>query len=83
MAESIINIAHNLGLKVVAEGVEHEKQLDILKRYECEMLQGYLFSKPVSATKFEALLSEGRNMSHLLNPTKPSPIRPGLKIGKR
>ncbi len=83
MAESIINIAHNLGLKVVAEGVEHEKQLDILKRYECEMLQGYLYSKPVSAGKFEQLLVEGKNMKHLLDARKPSPIRPAMKIAKR
>lgn len=83
MAESIINIAHNLGLKVVAEGVEHEKQLEILKRYGCEMLQGYLFSKPVSAGKFEQLLVEGKNMKHLLDAKKPTPIRPAVKIAKR
>jgi len=83
MAESIINIAHNLGLKVVAEGVEHENQLEILKRYECEMMQGYLFSKPVSATKFEQLLVEGKNMKHLLEARKPSPIRPAVRIAKR
>ena len=83
MVESIINIAHNLGLKVVAEGVEHEKQLEILRRYECEMMQGYLFSKPVNATKFEQLLVEGKNMKHLLEARKPSPIRPAVNIAKR
>jgi EAL domain-containing protein (putative c-di-GMP-specific phosphodiesterase class I) len=82
MAEAIINIAHNLGLKVVAEGVEHETQLDILKKYECEMMQGYLFSKPVNATKFEQLLIEGKNMKHILERRKPSPIRPSVKIAK-
>ncbi len=82
MAESIINIAHNLGLKVVAEGVEHEKQLDILKKYDCEMMQGYLFSKPVNATKFEQLLTEGKNMKHMLETRKPSPIRPAVRIAK-
>ncbi|PKI01876.1 sensory box protein [Glaciecola sp. 33A] len=82
MTESIIKIAHNLGLKVVAEGVEHENQLEILKRYDCEMLQGYLFSKPVSAAKFEQLLVEGRNMKHMLESRKPSPIRPAVRIAK-
>lgn len=83
MVESIINIAHNLGLKVVAEGVEHEKQLEILKKYDCEMIQGYLFSKPVNATKFEQLLIDGKNMKHMLEKRKLSPIRPAVQITKR
>ncbi|MBF7073262.1 EAL domain-containing protein [Glaciecola sp. MH2013] len=66
LTESIINIAHNLGLKVVAEGVEHEQQLDILKQYECEMLQGYLFSKPINASKFGQMLSVGKDMFDIL-----------------
>lgn len=56
MVEAIINIAHNLGLEVVAEGVESEAQLAVLSEFGCEMLQGYLFSKPLSAAKFEKLL---------------------------
>jgi EAL domain-containing protein (putative c-di-GMP-specific phosphodiesterase class I) len=39
-------LAHNLGLKVVAEGVETQAQSDILKEVGCELAQGYLFSKP-------------------------------------
>jgi hypothetical protein len=46
-------------------------------------LQGYLYSKPVSAGKFEQLLVEGKNMKHLLDARKPSPIRPAMKIAKR
>ncbi|WP_343856446.1 EAL domain-containing protein [Aliiglaciecola litoralis] len=69
MTAAIINIAHNLGLKVVAEGVEQEKQLDILRRYECEMLQGYLYSKPLSAAKFERLLKENLQISQLIGAT--------------
>lgn len=56
MVEAIINIAHNLGLEVVAEGVESESQLMVLSEFGCEMLQGYLFSKPLSSDKFEKLL---------------------------
>ncbi|WJG10634.1 EAL domain-containing protein [Aliiglaciecola sp. LCG003] len=70
MTAAIINIAHNLGLKVVAEGVEQERQLEILKRYECEMLQGYLYSKPLSASKFEKLLNENLHISQLLHKSK-------------
>jgi EAL domain-containing protein (putative c-di-GMP-specific phosphodiesterase class I) len=40
---AIITIAHNLGLKVVAEGVEYEEQMLISRHFECEMLQGYLY----------------------------------------
>ncbi len=66
MAAAIINIAHNLGLKVVAEGVEEEKQLTILRRYECEMIQGYLYSKPLNAERFEKLLQENQKLHHLI-----------------
>lgn len=69
MTAAIINIAHNLGLKVVAEGVEQERQLDILRRYDCEMLQGYLYSKPLNSTKFERLLTENLHISQLINAT--------------
>ncbi|XGA79851.1 EAL domain-containing protein [Halomonas sp. CH40] len=43
----IIHIAHGLGLKVVAEGVEHEQQRAILQAFGCDVVQGYLFSRPV------------------------------------
>ncbi|TDF39974.1 EAL domain-containing protein [Alteromonadaceae bacterium M269] len=67
MISAIINIAHNLGLKVVAEGVEQEEQLSILRSYECEMIQGYLFSKPLSAERFEKMLRENKNLSNIVN----------------
>jgi EAL domain-containing protein (putative c-di-GMP-specific phosphodiesterase class I) len=51
---SIIQLAHNLELKVLAEGVETREQLAILKYLGCEEIQGYLFGKPISATEFEA-----------------------------
>ncbi|WP_370461042.1 EAL domain-containing protein [Paraglaciecola sp. L1A13] len=66
MTAAIINIAHNLGLKVVAEGVEHEEQMSILRRYDCEMLQGYLYSKPLSSARFERLLKENHQLNRLL-----------------
>jgi diguanylate cyclase (GGDEF)-like protein/PAS domain S-box-containing protein len=67
MAQAIITIAHNLGLKVVAEGVEHEEQLSILRRYKCEMIQGYLYSKPLSSPRFERLLNENHQMSKIMH----------------
>lgn len=44
--ESIINLAHSMELKVTAEGVETEEQLDILKCLKCDFIQGYIFGKP-------------------------------------
>lgn len=46
---TIIQLAHNLGLRVIAEGVETEAQLDFLRSQGCAEVQGYLFARPVSA----------------------------------
>jgi diguanylate cyclase (GGDEF)-like protein/PAS domain S-box-containing protein len=60
---SIIDIAHNLGLTAVSEGVETREQLAFLVDRSCDMFQGYLFSKPLPAEDFAALLREGRKLS--------------------
>ncbi len=58
---AIIGMAHNMGLKVIAEGVETDQQLTFLRELNCDDIQGYLFSPPVSADKFtEMLISEQR-----------------------
>jgi diguanylate cyclase (GGDEF)-like protein len=56
LISTIINLAHALKLKVVAEGVETEEQARLLRLLNCDEMQGYLFSKPVPAAQFEALL---------------------------
>ena len=53
LCEAIILMAHKLGLKVIAEGVESHKQCDLLKAAGCDFAQGYLFSKPVPVEEFE------------------------------
>ncbi len=58
----IINMAHNLGLKVVAEGVETKEQLEFLRSHHCDLFQGYLFSQPISAEAFIKLLQEERRL---------------------
>jgi diguanylate cyclase (GGDEF)-like protein len=56
LATSIISMAHRLGVRVIAEGVETKAQLNFLKAYKCDEIQGYFFSEPVPADKFTALL---------------------------
>src|SRR5712671_2391640 len=57
----ILMLAHGLGLKVVAEGVETQAQADMLKEMGCELAQGYLYSKPVPSEAIEQLLRNGRS----------------------
>ncbi|MBI3231399.1 MAG: EAL domain-containing protein, partial [Burkholderiales bacterium] len=56
LCESIIVMAHKLGLKVIAEGVETEAQRDLLAHAGCDYAQGFFFSGPVAATEFEEFL---------------------------
>jgi diguanylate cyclase (GGDEF)-like protein/PAS domain S-box-containing protein len=64
LIEAIIKMAHALGLKVVAEGVETAQQLALLRQIECDHAQGYYFSRPLPAPEFEALLLSGRTGVH-------------------
>ncbi|SFB88068.1 bifunctional diguanylate cyclase/phosphodiesterase [Massilia yuzhufengensis] len=57
---SIIALAHNLKLAVIAEGVETLEQLDYLRSHGCDEMQGYFFSKALPAAEFEQLLVQGR-----------------------
>ncbi len=53
IVETIISMAHNLGLKVIAEGVEDKNQLRFLQLRNCDFVQGYFFSRPIPADLFE------------------------------
>lgn len=52
IVKATISMAHNMGLIVVAEGVETTEQMDFLIQHKCDLLQGYLFSKPITADEF-------------------------------
>lgn len=56
LTKSIIEMAHSLNLQAIAEGVETEAEMRLLRQYKCDFMQGYLFSKPLPALKFEQLL---------------------------
>lgn len=59
IVRAVINLAHNLGLRVVAEGVENKAQRDFLKTLGCNTIQGYLISRPVTARVLEQALASG------------------------
>ncbi|OWY39182.1 sensor domain-containing diguanylate cyclase [Xenophilus sp. AP218F] len=60
IARAIINMARNLNMKVVAEGVETMEQWRFLEEEGCDLVQGYLIAKPLPADDFAALLAKGR-----------------------
>ena len=62
MVQTIIGMTKNLGIEVIAEGVETKDQQAFLERYGCLLSQGYLFSKPVPLEMFETLLKESLNL---------------------
>jgi diguanylate cyclase (GGDEF)-like protein len=59
---AIIQMAHSLNLKVIAEGVETEIERDFLCQQECDAMQGYFFSRPIPAPDFERLLFSNSQM---------------------
>ena len=62
LARTIIELGRGLGLKVLAEGVETDAQRDFIYSSGCELMQGYLFSKPLSAQEMETLLKNQNQM---------------------
>lgn len=58
VAQTIIGMAHNLGLTVIAEGVEQQSQLDSLVRFGCQRFQGYFFSRPLPAADLQRFVEQ-------------------------
>lgn len=62
IALAIIGMAHNLQMKVIAEGVETIEQLDYLRKHQCDQFQGYYFSPPVRASEAELMLRNANGL---------------------
>ncbi|MNJ50497.1 Oxygen sensor protein DosP [compost metagenome] len=59
LVHAMINLAHNLNLQVVAEGVETPEQMDLLRRFNCDQVQGYLISRPLPIDELMEFLLSG------------------------
>jgi diguanylate cyclase (GGDEF)-like protein/PAS domain S-box-containing protein len=71
----VVMLAHNLGLKVIAEGVETQEQMELLRHIGCEMAQGYLFSKPVRPEVIEELLLDQQSGVSAASPEAASSLK--------
>ena len=60
IANLVIDLGHKLGMNVIAEGVETQEQVEFLKKYACDKIQGYVISEPVNEVEFTLLLDKTR-----------------------
>jgi EAL domain-containing protein (putative c-di-GMP-specific phosphodiesterase class I) len=58
ISKAIIEIAHSLSLKVIAEGVETFEQLELLRSWHCDEVQGFLFSRPIPVEEITRLMTD-------------------------
>jgi EAL domain-containing protein (putative c-di-GMP-specific phosphodiesterase class I) len=64
IVSAIIAMAHSLSLEVIAEGVEDESHIQLLRKMQCDIVQGYYIARPMPAAEFEQLLSSNsRNIA--------------------
>lgn len=68
IVQGVISMAHHLGIKVVAEGIETEAQRDILVGWGCDILQGYLFARPMPLDELTGCLRHNRQIADHIDP---------------
>jgi EAL domain-containing protein (putative c-di-GMP-specific phosphodiesterase class I) len=64
LVRSIIDLGHDLGLAVVAEGVEEADEVECLRELGCDYCQGYFYSRPVPASQAKLILAKGTISAH-------------------
>jgi EAL domain-containing protein (putative c-di-GMP-specific phosphodiesterase class I) len=75
IVRSTIDLGHNLGLEVVAEGVENNEVLEQLRRFGCDVAQGFCISRPLTADLFIAWLNTTQHPSRHVDPMRPEDWR--------
>ncbi len=76
LVQAILSLAHDLGLQVVAEGVENREQMDTLIRMRCDVMQGYLFARPQPADGIPALVRSSKTSALWSPALSPAPVAP-------
>jgi diguanylate cyclase (GGDEF)-like protein len=76
IAASMADLAHRLGLRIVAEGVEHPAQLEFLKQHGYDEAQGYLLGRPMPASELEFLLCDDRGAAAITEPSVTGRVDP-------
>jgi len=74
LIQAIIDMCHQMGIKVIAEGVETIEQLDFYRENNCDYIQGYYFYKPMPEEEFVALLDKQASLSALVDFRKPKDL---------
>ena len=62
IVKTIIDLSHNLGFRALAEGVETPEQLELVRSFDCDEMQGFYFSKPITPERFSELIRSGRTL---------------------
>jgi len=74
LTEKIIELSHELDFKVIAEGVEEKDELEILKKLNCDFVQGYYYYRPMPINELESIISIDCNIQSVvilqINPVK-------------
>ena len=74
LTRTIVQIGHDLGIEIVAEGIERPEQLELLRAMGCGLGQGFLVARPMTAQRIEALaVAGGRGVGASLRPAAPAP----------
>jgi EAL domain-containing protein (putative c-di-GMP-specific phosphodiesterase class I) len=79
IVKSIVDLGHNLGLKVVAEGVETRETVEILRAFKCDEAQGYYFSRPIPGDKVPPWLRKTARLLAGQKPTKGGPTHANME----
>jgi diguanylate cyclase (GGDEF)-like protein len=71
VVSSVVGMGKSLGMQIVAEGIETREQVDVLKQLDCDLVQGYVFAKPMCCEEFEELLAKTKTPDPELHELQP------------